>query len=170
MLIQSTLTKSALLSWRSGLYDGTSQSQWRKTCIGLVGSMDGTQCEEVHLLYMERMVAFFIHVLDYHLILVCLNFCFLLLFSRVVVLFSTRVFLIRNPHLILREGEGLWASFPHSRIFSKLPPSTTTQFLFRSGLCCRVQQRRISLSHFCACFLVESLSVHWRISTEVSRA
>ena len=36
---------------------------------------------------------------------------FLLLFSRVVVLFSTRVFPIRNPYLILREGEVLELNF-----------------------------------------------------------
>ena len=34
-----------------------------------------------------------------------LRLCFLLLFSRVAVLFSTRVFPVRNPYLILREGE-----------------------------------------------------------------
>ena len=71
----------------------------------LVASMDGTQCEEVHLLYMERMVAFVIHVLDYHFDIGLFRICFLLLFSRVAVLFSTRVFLIRNTYLILREGE-----------------------------------------------------------------
>ena len=73
-----------------------------------------------------------------------LRLFFLLLFSRVAVLFSTRVFLVRNPCLILREGEVLWATFPYSGIFSKLPLSTTAQFLFRVALCCRVQQRRIS--------------------------
>ena len=70
--------------------------------------------------------------------------CFLLLFSGVAVLFSTRVFLIGNPYLILREGEVLWATFPHSNIFSKLAPSAIEQFLFRAGLCCRVQHRRIT--------------------------
>ena len=34
--------------------------------MSLVASMDGIQCEVVHLIYMERMVAFFIHVLFYH--------------------------------------------------------------------------------------------------------
>ena len=75
--------------------------------MSLVASMDGTQCEEALMLYMEGISTIVIHVLDYHLILVCLEFCFLLLFSRVVVLFSTRVFLIGNPYLILREGEVL---------------------------------------------------------------
>ena len=98
-----------------------------------------------------------------------LRLCFLLLFSKVAVLFSTRVFPVGNPYLILREGEVLWATFPHSRIFSKLPPSAIAIFLFRAGLCCRVQQRRISLSHFWPCFSVENLSIHWRISKKDSQ-
>ena len=106
-------------------------------------------------------------------IIICfglLRLYFLLLFSRVAVLFSTKVFLVGNPYLILREGEVLWATFPHSSIFAKLPPSAIAQFLFRVGLCCRVQQRRISLGHFWACFSVESLSIHWRVSKEDSWA
>ena len=91
--------------------------------MSLVASMDGTQCEEDLMLYTEGIETIFIHVLDSHLILVCLDFCFLLLFSRVAVLFSTRVFLIENPHLILREGE---VAFPHSSILAKLPPLATT--------------------------------------------
>ena len=42
--------------------------------MSLVARMDGKQCEKVHLLYIERMEAFFIHVLDYPLILVFLDF------------------------------------------------------------------------------------------------
>ena len=66
--------------------------------------VDGTHCGEEHLLYMKRMVAIL------GVILLIIFFClfrlfFLLLFNRVAVLFSTRVFLIRNPYLILREGE-----------------------------------------------------------------
>ena len=99
-----------------------------------------------------------------------LRLFFLLLFSRVAVLFSTRVFPVGNPYLILREGEVLELYFPHSKILAKLPPSATTQFLFRAGLCCRVQQRRISLSHFWACFSVESLSIHWGINKGGSQA
>ena len=37
--------------------------------------------------------------------------CYLLLFSRVAVLFSTRVFPVGNPYLILREGEVLELHF-----------------------------------------------------------
>ena len=70
--------------------------------------------------------------------------CFLLQFSRVAVLFSTRVFPGGKHYLILREGEVIWATFPHFDIFSKLHPLATMQILFRAGLCCRVQQRRIS--------------------------
>ena len=33
--------------------------------MSLLEHMDGKKCEEVHLLYMERMGAFVIHVLDY---------------------------------------------------------------------------------------------------------
>ena len=44
--------------------------------MGLMARMDGTQCEEVHLLYMESMGDFVIHAFDYHLILVCLDFAF----------------------------------------------------------------------------------------------
>ena len=45
--------------------------------MSLVASMDGTQCEQAHILYMEGMVVIVIHVLDYHLVLVCLDFAFL---------------------------------------------------------------------------------------------
>ena len=34
--------------------------------MSLVANMDGTQCEEVHLLYMERMGAFVINFLYYY--------------------------------------------------------------------------------------------------------
>ena len=34
--------------------------------MSLVESMDGTQCEVVHLIYMERIAPFVIHVLVYH--------------------------------------------------------------------------------------------------------
>ena len=93
--------------------------------------------------YMERISTIVIQV---YIIIAIGHFrvCFLLLFSRVAVLFSTRVFLVENPYLILREGEVIWDTFPHSDIFSKLPPSAIVQFLFRAGLCCRVQQRRIT--------------------------
>ena len=37
--------------------------------------------------------------------------CFLLMFSKVAVLFSTRVFPVGNPYLILREGEVLELHF-----------------------------------------------------------
>ena len=56
--------------------------------MSLVASMDGTQCEEDLMLYMEGMATIFIHVLDYHLILVCLYFCIPFLFSWFFVLFS----------------------------------------------------------------------------------
>ena len=64
--------------------------------MSLVENMDGTQCGEVHLLYMERMEAFVIHVLIIISIGIFRLF-FLLMFSRVGVLFSTRVFLVGNP-------------------------------------------------------------------------
>ena len=110
----------------------------------LVVSMDGIQCDKAHIIYMEGMAAIFIHVLIIILISVYLDFAFFSFLAGFVVLFSTRVFLIGNPYLILKEGDVHWAKFPHSGILAKLPPSTTVQFLFRSGLCCRVQQRRIT--------------------------
>ena len=79
----------------------------------LVANMDGTQCGEALMLYMEGIATIVIHVLiiiDIGLF----RLCFLLLFSRVAVLFSTRVFLVGNPYLILMEGEVIWATFPHS--------------------------------------------------------
>ena len=78
--------------------------------MSLVVHMDGTQCGEVHLLYMDRRAAIVIHVW----IIICfgiLRLCFLLLFSRVAVLFSTRVFPVGNSYLILREGEVLELHF-----------------------------------------------------------
>ena len=41
-----------------------------------------------------------------------LRLCFLLMFNRVAVLFSTRVFPVGNPYLILMEGEVLELNFP----------------------------------------------------------
>ena len=41
--------------------------------MSLEENVDGTQSEEVHLLYMERVEAFAIHFLDYHLIFFCLD-------------------------------------------------------------------------------------------------
>ena len=75
--------------------------------MSLVAHMDGTQCGEVHLLYMERRAAIVIHVWIITFFGL-LRLFFLLLFSRVAVLFSTRVFLVGNPYLMLREGEVLW--------------------------------------------------------------
>ena len=40
--------------------------------MSLVENMDGTQCEKVHLLYMERMGAFVNHFLVYHFDIVLL--------------------------------------------------------------------------------------------------
>ena len=73
--------------------------------MSLVASMDGTQCEEALMLYMEGIATIIIHVLDYHFDIGLFRLCIPLLFSKVVVLFSTRVFLIGNTYLILREGE-----------------------------------------------------------------
>ena len=72
----------------------------------LMAHMDGTQCEEVHLIYMERMEAFSIHVLEYHFDICLLRLGFLLLFSMVVVLFSTRVFPSMNPTSSLERPLG----------------------------------------------------------------
>ena len=106
--------------------------------MSLVENMDGTQCGEDLMLYMEGITTISIHVLIIISIGIFRLF-FLLMFRRVAVLFRTRVFLVRNPYLVLREGEVIWATFPHSGILAKLPPSDTAQFLFRVGLCCRVQ-------------------------------
>ena len=85
--------------------------------MSLVENMDGTQCGEALMLYMEGITTILIHV--FVIIAIGLfRLCFLLLFSRVEVLFSTRVFLVGNPYLIFREGEVLWDTFPHSEIFS----------------------------------------------------
>ena len=37
---------------------------WRTNCMSLMAHMDGTQCEEVHLLYIDRMGSFVIRALD----------------------------------------------------------------------------------------------------------
>ena len=102
------------------------------------------------------------------LILICLDFASYSCLVGFVVLFSTRVFLIGDPYLTHKEGEVLWNKFPHSDILAKLPPSATSQFLFRAGLCCRVQQRRITQSQFWACFSVERQPIHQRIIKEGS--
>ena len=73
----------------------------------LVASMDGTQCEEA-LMHMEGITTIAIHVLDYYFVYGL--FRLLAFFSslvEIVVLLSTRVFLIGNPYLILREGDVL---------------------------------------------------------------
>ena len=57
--------------------------------MSLMAHMDGTQSEEVHLLYMERMGAFFLHSFYISFDIGLFRLGFLLLFSRVAVLFST---------------------------------------------------------------------------------
>ena len=96
----------------------------------LVASMDGKKCDKAHTLYMEGMAAMVIHVLRLSVDIGLFRLCILLFFSRVVVLFSTRVFLIGNPYLILKEGVVIWADFPHFIILAKLPPSARMKFLF----------------------------------------
>ena len=93
--------------------------------MSLVAFMDGTQCEKAHTLYMEDLLAIVIHVLDYQLILVYLDFASFSCLAGFDVLFSTRVFLIGNPYLIDKEGEVHWTTFPHSGILAKLPPLAT---------------------------------------------
>ena len=61
--------------------------------MSLVAHMDGTHCGEVHLVYMGTRAAIVIHVWII-IFFGLLRLCFLLLFSRVAVLFSTRVFLV----------------------------------------------------------------------------
>ena len=78
--------------------------------MSLVAHMEGTHGGEEHLLYMERMEAIFIHVFII-IFLGLLRLFFLLLFSRVALMFSTRVFPVGNPYLILREGEVLELHF-----------------------------------------------------------
>ena len=68
------------------------------------------------MIYMKGMETIVIDVLDYHFDVGLFRLCILLLFSSFVELFSTRVFLIGNPYLILREGEVNWVVFPHSKI------------------------------------------------------
>ena len=77
--------------------------------MSLMESMDGTKCEKAHILYMKEMASIVIQVLYYHLILVCLDFASFSCLVGFAMLFSTRVFLIENPYLILSEGEVIWA-------------------------------------------------------------
>ena len=70
--------------------------------MSLMEHMDGIQCEEVHLLYMDRMGAFVIHSLILSFDIGLFRLGFLLLFSRVVVLFSTRCSRVGIPPLSLR--------------------------------------------------------------------
>ena len=82
--------------------------------------------------------------------------CILLLFRRVVVLLSTRISYLGIPSPFKR---GLLKEFSlhlsTSRLKAKLPPSATTQFLLRAGLCCRVLQWRVDNTTFGACFSKE---------------
>ena len=67
----------------------------------------------------KRMEAIWGYVLDYYF--VCGLFRLLAFFSylvEIVVLFTTRVFLIGNPYLIVKEGEVLWDDFPHFNILA----------------------------------------------------
>ena len=53
MKVGSTLTKSTVLSWRSGIHYGTMQF-WRDTpCMEVVALMSGAKGEEAHYLYKE---------------------------------------------------------------------------------------------------------------------
>ena len=59
----------------------------------------------VHLLYMEEMENYFDY--DFGLLFSydLLRLAYPGLFSRVIVFLSTRVFLVGNPYLIIKEGE-----------------------------------------------------------------
>ena len=57
--------------------------------MSLMENVDGTQCGEVQLLHMERMGAFFMDDFDLIIRSSLFRLGFLLLFSKVAVLFST---------------------------------------------------------------------------------
>ena len=64
--------------------------------MSLMESMDGTRFEEALMIYMEGIATIVRHVPIIISIVIFILF-FLFLFSRVAVLFSTRVFLVGNP-------------------------------------------------------------------------
>ena len=88
-------------------------------------------------------------------------FGILLLFSRVAVLLSTRHSYLGIPSPFKR---GLFRDpvlhFSTSRLEAKLPPSVTSQFLLRAGLCCRVLQWRVDNTTSEACFSKEEALFH----------
>ena len=98
--------------------------------MSLVAHMDGTQCEEVHLIYMERMGAFFIHALILSFDIGLFRLGFFLLFSRVTTVFSTGCSRARIPPLPLRDLLGEIALYcSTSNIKAKHHSSVPTLFL-----------------------------------------
>ena len=108
----------------------TTQFWWRTTCMSLMAHVDGTQCGEVHLLYMERMGSFFMHAL-YLIFWSCLfRLGFLLLFSRVAVMLSTGCSQAGIPPLPLRGLLGEFVLyFSTSRLEAKHHYSVPALFL-----------------------------------------
>ena len=100
----------------------TSYFWWRITCMGLMEHMDGTQCEEVHLLYMERMGAFVTYAFDLITWSCMFRLGFLLLFRRVAVLFSTGCSRAGIPPLPLRGLLGeIYIVFIHIQAWGQAP-------------------------------------------------
>ena len=143
MLIQSTLTKSTKLSKYIESPWWTTQFWWRTTCMSLMAHMDRTQCEEVNLLYMERMGAFFLHDFDYHLILVYLDLASSCCLARLQCCLELGV-PEQESHLL--PWVASWESFVmywyKSRLEAKHQYLVTTLFLLSIVLCCRVLQWR----------------------------
>ena len=79
--------------------------------------MGGAKGKKTHILFKEEDGSIILHVLDYYF--VCLDFCFLLLFSKVVVLFSTGCSRAGIPPLSLRSLLGEFCMHFHIRFLGQ---------------------------------------------------
>ena len=66
----------------------------------------GPMVRGVHFLYKEEMATYFDYAFGLSFSYGLLRLAYLGLFSRVAVFLSTKVFLVGNSYLILKEGEG----------------------------------------------------------------
>ena len=117
----------------------------------------GPKVRRLTLVHKEGKAAIARHVIDYW---ICGLHDYCALFNylvEIVVLLSTRYSYLGIPYPFLRGLlRELSLYFSTFRLEAKLPPSATTYFMFRFGLCCRVLQWRVENTTSRACFSEEA--------------
>ena len=113
----------------------------------------GPKVRRLTLFYKEGKAAIVRHIIDYWICGLHDYCAFFGCLVEIIVLLSTRHFCLGIPSPFLRGLlRELALHFSTSRCEAKLPPSATSQFLFRAGLCCRVLQWRVDNTTYEAFF------------------